>query len=59
MDRSLNYGALGGAISVVLVWVLGLFGLVVPPEVAGAIGVICTTLVAALVAPQKSATPGA
>lgn len=53
MDRSLNYGALGGAISVILVWILGLLGLVVPPEVAGAIAVVCTTLVAALV-PNKS-----
>lgn len=52
MDRSLNYGALGGSISVVLVWTLGLSGLIVPPEVAGAIAVICTTLVAAMV-PQR------
>lgn len=58
MDRSLNYGALGGAISVVLVWIIGLLGVVVPAEVAGAIAVICTTLVAALV-PQKPATQAA
>lgn len=56
MDRSLNYGALGGAISVILVWCLGLLGATVPPEVAGAIAVVCTTLVAALV-PAREAKP--
>lgn len=53
MDRSLNFGALGGSISVILVWIIGLLGAPVPPEVAGAIAVVCTTLVAALVPVRK------
>lgn len=56
MDRSLNFGALGGAVSIVVVWIIGLLGIAVPPEVASAFTVICTVLVTALV-PGKAAPP--
>ena len=56
MDRSLNYGALGGAISILIVWIIGLFGVPVPPEVSSAFTVICTVLVTSLV-PNKPPTP--
>lgn len=53
MDRGLNYGALAGALSIVVVWVLGMFKVPVPPEVASAFTVILTVVVAALVPAKK------
>lgn len=56
MDRSLNFGALGGAVSIVIVWIISLSGIAVPPEVSSAFTVISTVLVTALV-PNKPAPP--
>lgn len=48
-DRSLNFGILGGAIATLIVWIVSLFGVVVPAEAAAALATVVTGLVAALV----------
>ena len=44
-QRKVALGGLAGAVSIVLVWILGLCSIKVPPEVASAITAIMTFLV--------------
>lgn len=48
--------ALTGALTVVLIWVVGLFHVTVPPEIASAITTILSSL-AAYLAPRSDPTP--
>lgn len=43
--RKVGLGALAGAFVTILVWILGEFGLVIPPEVSGAMVVFLGGLV--------------
>lgn len=39
-NTTVGTAAVGGAVGVIIVWILGLFGLVVPDTVAGAIATL-------------------
>jgi hypothetical protein len=39
-DTTVGTAAIGGAVGVIIVWVLGMFGIVVPDTVAGAIATL-------------------
>ncbi len=49
--RKLRYGAIGGAIAIVAVWLLEMNGVDVPEEVERAIGLIVASIVAYLARP--------
>lgn len=42
ISSKVGLGAAAGAVTIILVWLVGLFGLVVPPEVASAFTVLIT-----------------
>jgi len=42
-SNSTTFSALGGALSVIVIWVIGLFHVVIPPEVAASIAVVVST----------------
>ena len=43
-NTTVRTAAIGGAMGVVIVWILTLFGIVVPDTVAGAIATLCAVL---------------
>lgn len=50
MKKKLSAGAIGGAVSIILVWALGEFaGVTMPGEVAAAVGVLAVTGVSLLI----------
>jgi len=52
--KSARDGGIGFAASVILVWLMTLFGLEVPAEVAAAIAALLTAVMARIAAPARS-----
>jgi hypothetical protein len=57
-SRKTGSGALAGALSVVVVWGIGLTGISIPPEIASAFTVLCHFVVAWLVPNAAAADEG-
>lgn len=49
--QAYSNAGLGGAVGILVVWILGLFGLQVPGEPAAAIGTVSTFIVNRLLSP--------
>jgi len=49
-------GALAGALSIIIIWILGQFHIVIPPEVASAFTTVFSAL-ASYIAPKSDPTP--
>ncbi len=49
-------GALGGALSIIVIWIIGQFGIVVPPEVSSAFTIVISTA-ASYFAPRSDPSP--
>jgi hypothetical protein len=43
-DTTVGTAAIGGAVGIIVVWVLGLFGILVPDTVAGAIATLSAVI---------------
>lgn len=54
ISSKVGLGAAAGAVTIVLVWIVGLLGLVVPPEVSSAVTVLITAVVGYLVPETRS-----
>ena len=55
--RSTTYAAIGGAFTIILNWVVSLFGLEVPGEVGQAVTLLVTTLLSHFVHDDDRAEP--
>ncbi len=49
-------GALGGALSIIVIWIIGQFGIVVPPEVSSAFTIVISTA-SSYFAPRSDPSP--